>query len=126
MLYSILRFLMQITVRVFFRSITIRNKAVFPENGPLLVLANHPSTFMDPIVIATLLNREVYFLAKGELFKSGFAKWLLPKFNMIPVYRKQDDPSLMNKNQDTFNNCFEHLEKGGAILMFPEGISITE
>jgi 1-acyl-sn-glycerol-3-phosphate acyltransferase len=111
---------------VFFRSITIRNKELIPSQGPLLVLANYPSTFMDPIVIATILNRKVFFLAKGELFKSSFTKWLLPKFNMIPVYRKQDDPTLMNKNDDTFKKCFEHLEKGGAILMFPEGISITE
>lgn len=126
MIYSFLKFLMRITVRVFFRSITIRNKDLIPEKGPLMVLANHPSTFMDPIVIATLLDRKVYFLAKGELFKSAFAKWLLPKFNMIPVYRKQDDPTQMNKNAETFTKCFEHLEKGGAILMFPEGVSITE
>lgn len=117
---------MQLTVRIFFRSITIRNKELIPEKGPLMVLANHPSTFMDPIVVATMLNRKVFFLAKGELFKSSFAQWLLPKFNMIPVYRKQDDPSQMSKNQDTFKKCFEHLEKGGAILMFPEGISLTE
>lgn len=126
MLYTILKTLMKITRSVFFRSITIRNKELIPSHGPLLVLANHPSTFMDPIVIATILDREVYFLAKGELFKSSFAKWLLPKFNMIPVYRKQDDPTLMNKNDETFKKCFEHLEKGGAILMFPEGVSITE
>ncbi len=117
---------MKITVRTFFRSIVIRNKEVIPAKGPLLVLANHPSTFMDPIVIATILNREVYFLGKGQLFKSKLAKWLLPKFNIIPVYRKQDDPSQMSKNQETFEKCFQHLEKGGAILMFPEGISITE
>ncbi len=126
MLYSILKLLMRTTVRIFFRSITIQNKKLIPEKGPLLVLANHPSTFLDPIVIATLINRKVFFLAKGELFKSGFAKWFLPKLSMIPVYRKQDDPSQMSKNQDTFKKCFEHLEKGGAILMFPEGISITE
>lgn len=126
MLYSFLKLLMRITVRVFFRSVTIHNRELIPEKGPLMLLANHPSTFMDPIVIATMLNRKVFFLAKGELFKSAFAKWLLPKFNMIPVYRKQDDPNQMSKNQDTFKKCFEHLEKGGAILMFPEGISITE
>lgn len=126
MLYSFLKILMQITVRMFFRSIVIRNKEVIPADGPLLVLANHPSTFMDPIVIATMLNRKVYFLGKGQLFKTKFAKWLLPKFNIIPVYRKQDDPSQMNKNEETFNKCFEHLENNGAILMFPEGISITE
>ena len=117
---------MRTTVRIFFRSITIRNQESIPKKGPLLVLANHPSTFLDPIVIASLLNRKVFFLAKGELFKSKFAKWFFPKLRMIPVYRKQDDPSQMSKNQDTFKKCFEHLEKGGAILMFPEGISITE
>ncbi len=126
MLYSFLKFLMRITTRIFFRSIVIRNQELVPKTGPLMVLANHPSTFMDPIVVATILNRKVFFLAKGELFKTKFTRWLLPKFNMIPVYRKQDDPSLMNKNEDTFNKCFEHLEKGGVILMFPEGISITE
>ncbi len=126
MLYNFLKLLMSITTRVFFRSIVIRNKELVPPNGPLMVLANHPSTFMDPIVVATILKRKVYFLAKGELFKTKLTRWLLPKLNMIPVYRKQDDPSLMNKNEETFNKCFEHLEKGGVILMFPEGISITE
>ncbi|MES2591652.1 MAG: lysophospholipid acyltransferase family protein [Bacteroidota bacterium] len=117
---------MKVTVRIFFRSITVRNKELIPGNGPLMVLVNHPSTFMDPIVVATMLNREVFFLGKGVLFKSAFAKWLLPKFNVIPVYRQSDDPSMMSKNQDTFNKCFEHLEKNGALLMFPEGTSITE
>jgi glycerol-3-phosphate O-acyltransferase/dihydroxyacetone phosphate acyltransferase len=65
-------------------------------------------------------------LAKGELFKGKLAQWMLPKLNMIPVYRKQDDPNQMDKNAATFEKCFEHLERGGAILMFPEGTSITE
>jgi len=126
MLYSFLKLLMQVTVRVFFRSVAIRNKNLIPEKGPLLVLANHPSTFMDPIVLATILNRKVYFLGKGELFKSKLAKVILPKLNIIPVYRKQDDPSQMSKNEETFIKCFEHLENNGAILMFPEGVSFTE
>jgi predicted Zn-dependent protease with MMP-like domain len=60
------------------------------------------------------------------LFNGALAKWLLPKLNIIPVYRKQDDPTQMSKNADTFKKCFEHLESGGAILIFPEGVSITE
>lgn len=126
MLYTILRFLMKVTGKIFFKSITVKNKELIPAKGPLMVLANHPSTFMDPIVVATMLDRDVYFLAKGELFKGSIAKWLFAKMNMIPVYRKQDDPSQMNKNKETFDKCYEHLEKGGAILMFPEGTSITE
>lgn len=126
MLYAFLKIVMKITVRMFFRSTTIRNKELIPSNGPLMVLVNHPSTFMDPIVVATMLEREVFFLAKGSLFKNGFARWLLPKFNIIPVYRQSDDPALMSKNKETFAKCFDHLQKNGAILMFPEGISITE
>lgn len=126
MIYHILKSLMRITVKVFFRKVHVRNAEAVPRTGPVIIVANHPSTFMDPIVIAVTLKRPVYFLAKGEVFRSGFAKWLLPKFNMIPVYRKQDDPSAMHKNEETFEKCYEHLEKGGALLIFPEGTSITE
>lgn len=126
MLIFILKILMKITTKVFFKKLSVHNKQAVPKSGPVMILANHPSTFMDPIVISVILNRKVYYLAKGELFKSKFSQWILPKLNMIPVYRKQDDPNQMIKNKDTFEKCFEHLEKGGAILMFPEGISITE
>jgi glycerol-3-phosphate O-acyltransferase / dihydroxyacetone phosphate acyltransferase len=126
MLYWILKGLMRITVKVFFRKVHVRNADIIPASGPLIIVANHPSTFMDPIVIAVKTKRPVYFLAKGEVFRSAFAKWLLPKFHMIPIYRKQDDPSLMHKNEETFEKCYEHLERGGALLIFPEGTSITE
>lgn len=126
MLITVLKFLMQLTTKGFFKTISVRNKELIPARGPLMILANHPSTFMDPIVITTILKRDVYYLAKGELFKGKLASWILPKLHMIPVYRKQDDPNQMEKNKDTFKKCFEHLEKGGAILMFPEGTSITE
>jgi 1-acyl-sn-glycerol-3-phosphate acyltransferase len=126
MLYQLLKTLMRITVKVFFKNITVRNSGLIPKNAPLLVLANHPSTFMDPIVLATILKRKVYFLGKGELFKGKFAKWILPKFNIIPVYRKQDNPDLMGENEKTFQKCYEHLERNGVILMFPEGISKSE
>ena len=97
-----------------------------PAKGPVLLVANHPSTFMDPLVIAVNVKRNVFFLAKAEVFKSSFAKWILPKFNMIPIYRAQDDPSQLHKNKETFAKSFEHLKQGGAILIFPEGISLTE
>jgi glycerol-3-phosphate O-acyltransferase / dihydroxyacetone phosphate acyltransferase len=126
MIYSSLRFLLRITVRVFFKSIHITDKENIPKNGPLIIVANHPNTFMDPIIIATILNRKIFFLAKGVLFKSGFSKWLLPKLNMIPVYRKQDEAGDLHKNEDTFDKCYEHLENNGVILIFPEGTSITE
>lgn len=126
MLYAILRILFRITFRVFFSKAYRHRADRIPEKGPLIICANHPGAFLDPVVIAAMTSRRIFFLAKGAVFKGAFAKWFLPKLNMIPVYRQQDDPSLMHKNQETFIRCFEHLGKNGTILIFPEGISITE
>jgi 1-acyl-sn-glycerol-3-phosphate acyltransferase len=91
MLLATLKLLMKIITRFFFKKISTRNRKVIPEKGLLIILANHPSAFLDPIVIATLINRDVYLLAKGELFKSKFAQRILPSLCMIPVYRKQKE-----------------------------------
>ena len=125
MLYRFLRFILTIAVRTYFRNITVRKTTEIPE-GPLIVVANHPNTFLDPIVVGLQLKQQIAFLAKAEVFRSRFANWLLPKFNMIPVYRKQDDPSLMHKNEETFERCFEHLSGKGTLMIFPEGISLTQ
>jgi 1-acyl-sn-glycerol-3-phosphate acyltransferase len=126
MIYQLIKLLLKGTIRVFFRSITISNSHYIPQKGPLILLANHPSTFMDPMVLASLINRKIYFLGKGELFKGPIISWVLSSLNIIPVYRKQDNPNELNKNADTFRKCYEHLEKDGVILIFPEGVSVTE
>lgn len=126
MLYNFFWLLFRITFRFFFREVVIHNRERIPPRGPLLICANHPGALLDPLVIAVLLGRRVHFLAKAVAFKSKFAQWLLPKLNMIPIYRKQDDPSQTHRNEETFVKCYEQLAKGAAILIFPEGISITE
>lgn len=126
MLYNLLAFILRIAVRVYFKKITVQRAAPIPDSGPMIVVANHPSTFMDPIVIGLHMKQKLSFLSKAEVFKSGFAKWLFPKFNMIPVYRQQDDPTLMHKNEETFDKCYEHLAKKGTIMIFPEGVSLTQ
>jgi glycerol-3-phosphate O-acyltransferase/dihydroxyacetone phosphate acyltransferase len=126
MLYRFLKLILNLALRVFFRKVYIRNKHLIPGKGPMIICANHPATFLDPIVIGASVSPELFFLSKGEAFRSPFARWMLPRLNMIPVYRQQDDPSQMHKNKETFIRCFEHLKKGGIILIFPEGVSLTE
>ncbi|MCX6312760.1 MAG: lysophospholipid acyltransferase family protein [Bacteroidetes bacterium] len=126
MLYGILKFLFRITINVFFRNTHKHRPELIPNEGPLIICANHPGAFLDPVVIASIVNRKIFFLAKGSVFKGAFAKWFLPKLNIIPVYRQADDPTQMHKNEETFIRCFEHLGNNGTILIFPEGISITE
>lgn len=126
MLYNLFKGFFQISLHLFFRSVHVQGREHILARGPVLICANHPGALLDPLVIALLIGRRVHFLAKAVVFKGKFAQWLLPKLNMIPVYRKQDDPSQTHKNEETFAQCYKYLAKGAAILIFPEGISITE
>ncbi|MFT7158805.1 MAG: glycerol-3-phosphate O-acyltransferase/dihydroxyacetone phosphate acyltransferase [Parvicella sp.] len=125
-MYFILRLLLKMTIAVFFRKRVISYLERIPKEGPLIIVANHPCTFLDPIIIACYCNRPVYFLAKGAIFKNKLAAKILSILHIIPVFRQADDPSMMHKNAETFSKCYEHLERNGVILLFPEGISVTE
>lgn len=48
---------------------------------------------------------------------------LLDLGGVIPVYRRQDEGTDPGKNQETFAKCHEELARGGAVALFPEGIS---
>ena len=93
----------------------------------MIVVSNHPSTFMDPIIAASLLKPQVHFIAKGTLFNTALKRWILRNLmNAIPVYRKQDDPSKSHQNDAIFERCFEFLGDKGTLIIFPEGTSINE
>ncbi|EAU63181.1 glycerol-3-phosphate acyltransferase, putative [Stigmatella aurantiaca DW4/3-1] len=52
--------------------------------------------------------------------------WILKGLNALPVYRKQDHPSLMTKNEGTLDAARSALVEGRAITLFPEGRSHSE
>lgn len=126
MVYQIIRTIFQLTNRFYFKNLQVRGLENIPKTGPVFIVANHPSAFMDPLVIATISNRPLHILGKGVLFQNKFLKWLLPHLNIIPIFRSQDNKSDTSKNKDVFSQCHKHLSKGIALLAFPEGVSLTE
>lgn len=94
-----------------------------PADGPVLFVANHPNSLVDPAFVAVAANRPVRFLAKAPLFTDPFVGWLIRASGAIPVFRHQDDPRLMERNASAFAAVHEALEVGSAVGIFPEGIS---
>ncbi|MDH4296303.1 MAG: lysophospholipid acyltransferase family protein [Cyclobacteriaceae bacterium] len=126
MLFSILRFLLRLSTKGYFRSIYVKGVEHIPDKGPIIIASNHPSAFMDPILLSTKIDRKLFFLTRGDIFKTRFTAFLLSMLNMIPVYRKVDSTDREQRNDAIFQKCFEHLAKGKPILIFPEGTSKTE
>ncbi|MDF1673805.1 MAG: lysophospholipid acyltransferase family protein [Vicingaceae bacterium] len=126
MIYRLLKTISKLALKVYFREIHIEGKDQLPKEGPFLIVANHPSSFLDPVSIAVNIKPKISFLAKGIMFKNKIIASILRGLNMVPVYRAQDDPKMVNKNTEVFKSCYKKLKEKGVIMIFPEGTSEME
>ena len=95
-------------------------------DGPLIVAANHPNSLVDPLLIFRCSERIVRPLARAPLFSGRFLGPVLRALGAIPVYRRQDDPDEMHRNEEMFSAAVDLLRGGGAVQIFPEGKSHSE
>jgi glycerol-3-phosphate O-acyltransferase / dihydroxyacetone phosphate acyltransferase len=94
-----------------------------PADGPVILVANHPNMGTDAGGVIVAAPRPVRFLAKAPLFETRLAGPLLRGIGAIPIFRRQDDLSAANRNEQTFEAVRAALAEGWAIAVFPEGIS---
>ena len=87
-----------------------------PASGPVIFAANHRS-FLDPFVIATLVRRPIYYMAKKELFARRPQAWVLNALGAFPVDRGRSDEEAMATARAI-------LERGDSVLIFPEGTRV--
>lgn len=97
-----------------------------PGEGPVLVAANHPNSLLDPLLIFRCSDRIMRPLAKAPLFEQLLLGAVLRSLGGIPVYRRQDNPDVMHKNEEMFRAAVDVLKDGGAIQIYPEGKSHSE
>lgn len=127
MIYRIIKPILKLALGVFFKKIVITGKELLPNKGPLIIAANHPNTFMDPLIIATLAQQRVGFIANAGIFGNKFFASILRYFHVIPIYRKKDiAPGEKPDNAASFAACHDYLERNGTIIIFPEGSSYYE
>ena len=112
--------LARLAVRIFYRA--ERVGSTLPD-GPLLLVANHPNTLVDPALIQAMAGRTVRFLAKSTLFAGRLVGPLMRRTGAIPVYRRMDPGVDTSRNVETFAAVGAALEAGEAVCLFPEGKS---
>ncbi len=110
----------------FFREVEIVGRGRIPGDRPLLFVANHVNSLVDPLLLVVGLPRLPRFLGKSTLWQNPLLKPILWLAAVIPVYRRQDEGVDASKNLETFARCHELLAAGGAIAIFPEGISHSQ
>lgn len=122
----VLHFIFGVGISLFFSKIELVNSENLPEKSGLIFVSNHPNALIDPMLLFVALPRKIAFLAKSTLFKMPIIGWLIRTVGALPLYRQQDKGEDVSKNAETFRLTRELLKSGGAIAIFPEGISHDE
>jgi 1-acyl-sn-glycerol-3-phosphate acyltransferase len=121
----VLRALIRLILRIFFRRVEVVGEELIPRDRPLVLVANHVNGLVDPLLILGPLPVWPRLLGKSTLWQNPVVRPFLEMAQVIPVYRRQDEVDTA-QNEQTFVRCHELLARGGALCLFPEGKSHNE
>lgn len=102
--------------RGYFRRVALHADRV-PATGPCILAANHAS-FMDPFLLGSAVEREVFYLARASAFRFPFGA-VLHALNAVPMDREGGGLKGMLKIIDI-------ISQGHAITLFPEGTRTSD
>lgn len=124
MLYTLVKQMVRQALRIFCSRIDIQGARYLATTGPMLLVANHPNSFLDAIIIGAICKEKVHFLTRGDAFHKPWHNILLKALNMIPVYRLSEGRENLSLNERAFRKSGEILQNGGIVLIFIEGICV--
>ena len=123
MLYRFAWVMMWITFKIFFRRIDLVGLDKLKSGKPAIIIANHPASFLDAMVLAVFLRRSIHFYVRGDIFAHPLSYKILTWLHMIPIFSKEHGVGNLANNKRTFDRGRKLLEEGKLLLIFPEGFS---
>lgn len=112
MLYKIGRCIFLLYFKLFYK-VEVRGQENIPESGGIIICANHIH-WLDPILLAVCIKRQIHYMAKVELFKNKFFGSVLRCVNAFPVKRGTADISAIKSS-------LKVIKEGNTLGIFPEG-----
>lgn len=95
-----------------FYPVEIIGKENLPEGGAILI-CNHFSA-LDVFIIAHVVNKNTFFMAKSELFKNKIAGKIIKSLGGFPINRGSIDLNAVKTS-------IKLISDGKKVVIFPEG-----
>lgn len=111
-LYEVMKWLVRILLVPLFLVKKI-DKQKIPREGKIILVGNHIN-MLDPLMMSSMTNRFLRFMAKREIFEKQPLKWLAEHVGAFPINRGEADLS-------GIRTALSILKEDGALLIFPEG-----
>ena len=115
MIYAVFRIGVRLLAWVILgRRMRIDGMEHMPRDGAVLVIGNHVGTVEPALTGVFIPRRDVFYMAKSELFRNPFLGWLFRKNHAFPVVRNSADRSALRA-------ALAVLSQGHVLLVYPEG-----
>jgi len=118
--YTFFKYLMKITLRMYFRHVRIEGLENVPKDKPLLVSPNHQNAFLDALLVGAYIPITLNILTRADIF-NWWSKPLLGLLNMMPIYRIRDGYKKLSQNDAVFETCKDLFKTNKSVLIFAEG-----
>ncbi len=115
MLYQILRLIGKPIINLLFLPKIIGKKNT-RHKGRAVIISNHLSMW-DPLFIAVVFRRQIFWMGKIELFKNKLARIFFYAVKAFPVRRGEGDLAAIR-------HAFKILRSGKLFGIFPEGTRV--
>lgn len=121
MIYRFLYYVLGWALRAFYRKIYISGTEKLKDNQAYILASNHPAGFVEPLIMACYLPRDLYFLTRGDLFENKLYNYIFTATHQIPIFRFRDGFSNLRNNQQSISRAVDTLKQKKALLIFVEG-----
>lgn len=126
MLYRFLKILIGFGIRLYYKKIQVNHIENLHHDGPRILIANHPNTLMDAWILGQICKEPIHFMTKGTFFSTKLKSVFLRSLGLIPINRATESITKGVDNKSSFESCFQLLEEGKTLVIFPEGNSFPE
>lgn len=113
-------------VRGWFKRAYVRYEKDLPTDGPIIFACTHPNSAIDYLFAPLISRYPTHVLVRGDVFEKKALNALFRAIFMLPVYRIRDGFSSLNKNEQSFRDCYSLFDDNGRVLIFSEGICVQE
>ncbi len=121
MLYYMAKYLARIFLRINFKKLFIHYERPVPDNTAVIYTANHPTAFLDPVILGAFTKRPTHFIVRGDIFKGKLVLAALRGLKMLPIFRFRDGYANLKNNQATMETVYNKLAEKKCVLVLAEG-----
>lgn len=120
-MYIFTKILAKFYFLIFTKRLSIYNPGATKIVTPMVLGVNHPNSFLDAVIVGTVMDHRVHFITRSGVFKHPLVRKILRSVNMIPIYRMSDGKDQLANNDATFQEVRKVLQRGEHVLIFVEG-----